>query len=128
VADSRVIHPSPSHRSKLTMSFDPFEARMQFLALLRKLNASQASIQKVVSFAVKYGSRCAEDLWECILEECAKVGPGLGLGMGLGMSLALLASQLYMVQPHSMTRPSCPRLHSLLHPYSFANTRTKLIY
>ncbi|ORY26313.1 CTD kinase subunit gamma CTK3-domain-containing protein [Naematelia encephala] len=54
------------------MSFDPFEARLQFLQLLRKLNASQASIQKVVSYAVKYGSRCGEDLWECIMEECAK--------------------------------------------------------
>jgi hypothetical protein len=55
------------------MSFDPFEARMQFLQLLRKLNASQLSIQKVVGYAIKYGSKCGEDLWECILEECAKV-------------------------------------------------------
>jgi CTD kinase subunit gamma len=54
-------------------SFDPFEARMQFLQLLRKLNASQASIQKVVGFAIKYGSKCGEDLWECVTEECAKV-------------------------------------------------------
>jgi CTD kinase subunit gamma len=55
------------------MSFDPFEARLHFLHLLRKLNASQASIQKVVSYAIKYGSRCGEDLWECIIEECSKV-------------------------------------------------------
>jgi CTD kinase subunit gamma len=53
--------------------FDPFEARMQFLSLLKKLNASQQSIQKVVSFAIKYGSRCGEDLWDCVLEECEKV-------------------------------------------------------
>ena len=58
----------------LTMSFDPFEARMQFLQLLRKLNASQQSIHKVVGYAIKYGSKCGEDLWECILEECGKVG------------------------------------------------------
>lgn len=56
------------------MSFDPFETRLHFLQLLRKLNASQLSIQKVVGYAVKYGSRCGEDLWECITEECAKVG------------------------------------------------------
>jgi hypothetical protein len=56
-----------------TMSFDPFETRLHFLQLLRKLNASQLSIQKVVGYAVKYGSRCGEDLWECITEECAKV-------------------------------------------------------
>ncbi|KAK8864693.1 hypothetical protein IAR55_001945 [Kwoniella newhampshirensis] len=54
------------------MSFDPFEARLQFLQSLRKLNASQLSIQKVVSFAIKYGSRCGEDLWECVMEECGK--------------------------------------------------------
>ncbi|KAF9235982.1 CTD kinase subunit gamma CTK3-domain-containing protein [Melanogaster broomeanus] len=51
---------------------DPFEVRMQFLGLLRKLNATQQSIQKVVSYALKYFSRCGEDLWECIVEECQK--------------------------------------------------------
>ncbi|KAJ8594219.1 hypothetical protein M405DRAFT_930290 [Rhizopogon salebrosus TDB-379] len=51
---------------------DPFEVRMQFLGLIRKLNASQQSIQKVVAFALKYFSRCGEDLWECIIEECQK--------------------------------------------------------
>ncbi|WVF71136.1 hypothetical protein IAT40_005933 [Kwoniella sp. CBS 6097] len=54
------------------MSFDPFEARLQFLQLLKKLNASQLSIQKVVSFAIKYGSRCGEDMWECVMEQCGK--------------------------------------------------------
>ncbi|KAF8546340.1 hypothetical protein OG21DRAFT_1518210 [Imleria badia] len=51
---------------------DPFEVRMQFLGLLRKLNATQQSIQKVVGYALKYFSRCGEDLWECIIEECQK--------------------------------------------------------
>ncbi|GLB38017.1 putative CTD kinase subunit gamma CTK3 C-terminus [Lyophyllum shimeji] len=51
---------------------DPFEVRMQFLALLRRLNASQQSIQKVVGFAVKYFPPCGEDLWDCIVEECQK--------------------------------------------------------
>ncbi|WWC69867.1 uncharacterized protein I206_103810 [Kwoniella pini CBS 10737] len=54
------------------MAFDPFEARMQFLNLIRKLNASQQSIQKVVGYAIKYGSKCGEDLWECIIEQCGK--------------------------------------------------------
>ncbi|THH11231.1 hypothetical protein EW146_g8123 [Bondarzewia mesenterica] len=45
---------------------------MQFLTLLRKLNASQQSIQKVVGYALKYYSRCGEDLWDCIVEECQK--------------------------------------------------------
>ncbi|KAG6884725.1 hypothetical protein C0993_008706 [Termitomyces sp. T159_Od127] len=51
---------------------DPFEVRMQFLALLRRLNASQQSIQRVVGFAVKYFPGCGEDLWDCIVEECQK--------------------------------------------------------
>lgn len=58
---------------------------MQFLQLLRKLNASQQSLQKVVGYAIKYGSKCGEDLWECIFEECAKVCPsqqGHGLVRG----------------------------------------------
>ena len=54
-------------------SFDPFETRIQFISLLRKLNASQQSIQKVTSFAINYGSRCGEDLWECVIEQCNKV-------------------------------------------------------
>ncbi|KAL0568093.1 hypothetical protein V5O48_013899 [Marasmius crinis-equi] len=51
---------------------DPFEVRMNFLGLLRRLNASQQSIQKVVTFAVKNHPQCGEDLWDCIVEECQK--------------------------------------------------------
>jgi hypothetical protein len=71
-----------------TMSFDPFETRLHFLQLLRKLNASQLSIQKVVGYAVKYGSRCGEDLWECITEERAKVG-GSSVSIGIGSSVVV---------------------------------------
>ena len=73
---------------------DPFEVRMQFIEVLRRLNASvailflpvlspiwliylkhssQQSIQKVVSFAVKYFPPCGEDIWDCIIEETEKV-------------------------------------------------------
>jgi len=51
---------------------DPFEVRMQFLTLLRRLSASQPSIQKVVGYSLKYYSRCGEDLWDCVIEECQK--------------------------------------------------------
>ncbi|TXT09020.1 hypothetical protein VHUM_02494 [Vanrija humicola] len=70
------VHPPPPPPPPPTpapaMSLDPFEARLQFLKLLRTLNASQQSIQKVVSFAVKYGARCGEDLWECVEDEVQK--------------------------------------------------------
>ncbi|KAF9279090.1 hypothetical protein BGZ74_002932 [Mortierella antarctica] len=46
---------------------DPFEARVNFLGLLSKLNASQHSIQKVASFAMRYRSM-HEDLYNCIIE------------------------------------------------------------
>ncbi|KAL1940369.1 hypothetical protein VTO73DRAFT_8941 [Trametes versicolor] len=51
---------------------DPFEVRMQFLGLLRRLDASQQSIRKIVGYAVKYCPSCGEDLWDCMLEECQK--------------------------------------------------------
>ncbi|KAF9811470.1 hypothetical protein IEO21_06586 [Rhodonia placenta] len=51
---------------------DPFEVRIQFLSLLRKLNASQQSIQKIVGYALKFFSGCGEDLWDCLVEECQK--------------------------------------------------------
>ncbi|CAK5284427.1 unnamed protein product [Mycena citricolor] len=51
---------------------DPFEVRMLFLELLRKLNASQQSISKVRNFAMKYFSSCGEDLWDCIVEQCER--------------------------------------------------------
>ncbi|EJD38687.1 hypothetical protein AURDEDRAFT_91842 [Auricularia subglabra TFB-10046 SS5] len=51
---------------------DPFEVRMQFLSLLRKLDAKQQTIQKVVAFALKHFPRCGEDLWDCVIEECTR--------------------------------------------------------
>ncbi|KAG8898284.1 hypothetical protein FRB99_007544, partial [Tulasnella sp. 403] len=51
---------------------DPFEVRMQFLSSLRKLNATQAAIQRAVTFAIKHFAKCGEDLWDCVLEECQK--------------------------------------------------------
>ncbi|KAG6815377.1 hypothetical protein H0H93_009994 [Arthromyces matolae] len=51
---------------------DPFEVRMQFLGLLKRLSASQQSIQRVVVYAIKNFAGCGEDLWDCILEECQK--------------------------------------------------------
>jgi CTD kinase subunit gamma len=55
------------------MSFDGFETRLEFSKLLRTLSASQQSIQIVVSYALKYASRCADDLWDVIMEQCGKV-------------------------------------------------------
>jgi CTD kinase subunit gamma len=77
-----IVQLSPSIFQPTTvMSFDAFEARLQFLQLLRKLNASAQSIQKVVGFAVKYGAKCGEDLWEVVMDECEKVSLGQSLDL-----------------------------------------------
>lgn len=55
---------------------DPFQVRMEFLGLLKCLNASQQSIQKIVAFALRYSHKCADNIWDCIMTECAKVCDG----------------------------------------------------
>ncbi|KAG0329104.1 hypothetical protein BGZ99_003488 [Dissophora globulifera] len=50
------------------MEVDPFEARLEFLGLLGKLNASQNSIQKVGNFAMR-NKNLYEDLYSCIIEQ-----------------------------------------------------------
>ncbi|KAF9978350.1 hypothetical protein BGZ73_002733 [Actinomortierella ambigua] len=50
------------------MDLDPFEARLEFLTLLGKVNASQHSIHKVGSFAMR-NKNLYEDLYSCIIEE-----------------------------------------------------------
>ncbi|BGP36519.1 hypothetical protein JCM10450v2_000416 [Rhodotorula kratochvilovae] len=48
---------------------DPFEVRLQFTALASRLTSSVASISKVASFALKHASKCADDIWDCYLDE-----------------------------------------------------------
>lgn len=51
---------------------DPFECRLTFLSLLEKLNASQQSIHKVATYAVRH-RQLSEDLYSCLLEELEQV-------------------------------------------------------
>ncbi|MCO5584985.1 hypothetical protein L7F22_038917 [Adiantum nelumboides] len=54
------------------MAMDVFQIRLDCIALVKKLNASQQAIAKVVDFAVKYASVAADDVWDCIISECEK--------------------------------------------------------
>lgn len=54
------------------MAMDAFQIRLDCIALVKKLNASQQAIAKVVDFAVKYASVAADDVWDCIITECEK--------------------------------------------------------
>jgi CTD kinase subunit gamma len=54
------------------MDFDPFQVRLEFLGLLRRLNATQLSISKVVDYAIRYAAFACDDIWDCIITECCK--------------------------------------------------------
>lgn len=45
---------------------------MQFLALITRLTSALPSIQKVSAFAFKH-CNCADDIWDCLVEECETV-------------------------------------------------------
>ncbi|KAG0146748.1 hypothetical protein CROQUDRAFT_656915 [Cronartium quercuum f. sp. fusiforme G11] len=49
---------------------DGFEVRLQLVSILRKLSSSQNSIQTIIRFLFKHRSKCGEDLWDCLVEEC----------------------------------------------------------
>lgn len=51
---------------------DPFECRLTFLSLLQKLNASQQSIHKVASYAMRH-RKLSEDLYSCLIEVLEQV-------------------------------------------------------
>lgn len=52
---------------------DPFQIRLDFLSLLRRLTASQQSIAKLVAFASVHAPKARNDIWDCIVSETAKV-------------------------------------------------------
>ncbi|KAK7691384.1 hypothetical protein QCA50_004783 [Cerrena zonata] len=80
---------------------DPFEVRMQFLNLLKRLTASQQSIQKVVGYALKYFSSCGEDLWDCIIEECQKGSINNRINILYFLDSLCESSLLAKARPHS---------------------------
>ncbi|KDN53588.1 hypothetical protein K437DRAFT_230422 [Tilletiaria anomala UBC 951] len=51
---------------------DAFAIRLAFIAQLRKLNASQQSINKVLALAVRHAATSSDDIWSCIMQECRK--------------------------------------------------------
>ncbi len=51
---------------------DAFSIRLELVSLLRKLNASQASINKVLALAIRHAARNSEDIWSCIMQECQR--------------------------------------------------------
>ncbi|KAF8979220.1 hypothetical protein BGZ46_005688 [Entomortierella lignicola] len=73
------------------MEVDPFEARLEFLGLLSKLNASQYSIQKVGNFAMR-NRNLHEDLYSCIVEELEQA-PSINAKMNIFYVLDSICQQ-----------------------------------
>ncbi|KAI8879904.1 hypothetical protein K501DRAFT_325261 [Backusella circina FSU 941] len=71
---------------------DPFECRLMFLSLLQKLNASQQSIHKVASYAMRH-KRLSEDLYSCIIEQLDKASINARLNMIYVLDAIFSASQ-----------------------------------
>lgn len=71
---------------------DPFQVRMEFLELLKRLNASQQSIRKIVLFALRYAVRSSDDIWDCVMIECARAPSNTKLNI-LFMLDAFLADE-----------------------------------
>ncbi|RUS15185.1 CTD kinase subunit gamma CTK3-domain-containing protein [Endogone sp. FLAS-F59071] len=76
----------------MTEEVDPFECRLNFISLLNKLNASQQSIYKVASYAMRY-RRQSEDLYSCILEELEKATINARLNILYVLDSLCIASQ-----------------------------------
>ncbi|PWN38262.1 uncharacterized protein FA14DRAFT_159909 [Meira miltonrushii] len=74
---------------------DVFQIRLDCIALVKKINASQQAIAKVVDFAVKYASVAADDVWDCIITECEKAS----LNTKLNILFLLDALLLSIVDP-----------------------------
>lgn len=58
----------------LTLFGFTVQVRMQFTTLVsRQLTSSVASISKVAAFALRYASKCSDDIWDCYLDEIGAV-------------------------------------------------------
>ena len=74
---------------------DTFQIRLEFLALLRRLRASQQSIAKVVEYAIRHATLASDDMWDCILTECSKTT----LNVRLNILFLVDALLLHIVDP-----------------------------
>lgn len=67
----RLINSKPLNSFDTAVIMDPFEARLQFIRLLQRLNASSQANDAAVQFLLK-NPDLEEDLYSCVLEELDK--------------------------------------------------------
>ncbi|ODQ65327.1 hypothetical protein NADFUDRAFT_51921 [Nadsonia fulvescens var. elongata DSM 6958] len=72
---------------------DPLEARLQFIKLVARLNASVRSNQQAISFMLKYPD-LQDDLYSCVLEELEKPTSSLNLRLNIMFMLESLVNHV----------------------------------
>ncbi|KAI8343149.1 CTD kinase subunit gamma CTK3-domain-containing protein [Chlamydoabsidia padenii] len=89
---------------------DPFECRLQFISLLKKLNATQLSIQKTARYAVKH-RQLSEDLYSCFLEELEKTSLNTRLNILYVLDCILSMSRKIQFKGYiELTQPNVQRI------------------
>ncbi|KAI9269909.1 CTD kinase subunit gamma CTK3-domain-containing protein [Sporodiniella umbellata] len=89
---------------------DPFECRLAFLGLLQKVNASQQSIHKVATFAMRH-RKLSEDLYSCLVEELEQASTNARLNIIYVLDAIFSASQKAKFTGYiDLTRPDLPRI------------------
>ncbi|CAO3651111.1 unnamed protein product [Mucor hiemalis] len=89
---------------------DPFQCRLDFLALLTKLNASQHAIQKVANYAMRH-RRLSEDLYSCLIEQLEQASYNARLNIIYVLDAIFSASQKSRYTAYNdLTRPDLPRI------------------
>ncbi|KAI8352120.1 CTD kinase subunit gamma CTK3-domain-containing protein [Choanephora cucurbitarum] len=89
---------------------DPFECRLEFIELLKKVNASQQSIHKAAIYAMRH-RKLSEDLYSCLVEELEQATLNARLNMIYVLDAIFSASQKSKFTGYiDLTRPDLPRI------------------
>ncbi|KAG2190601.1 hypothetical protein INT46_005216 [Mucor plumbeus] len=89
---------------------DPFECRLTFLALLKKVNASQQSIHKVAIYAMRHRN-LSEDLYNCLIEQLEQASLNARLNIIYVLDAIFSASQKSRYSGYiDLTRSDLPRI------------------
>ncbi|KAI8373752.1 CTD kinase subunit gamma CTK3-domain-containing protein [Blakeslea trispora] len=89
---------------------DPFECRLEFIELLKKVNASQQSIHKAAIYAMRH-RKLSEDLYSCLVEELEQASLNARLNIIYVLDAIFSASQKSKFPGYlDLTRPDLPRI------------------
>ncbi|KAI8086907.1 CTD kinase subunit gamma CTK3-domain-containing protein [Gilbertella persicaria] len=94
----------------MSAELDPFECRLEFIELLRRVNASQQSIHKAAIYAMRH-RKLSEDLYSCLVEELEQATLNARLNIIYVLDAIFSASQKSKFSGYiDLTRPDLPRI------------------